>query len=106
MFICRIVHAKEDYVVAVDVQLRTITPTGDILHTDFEFGGKMFFDRTSISAYTNLEEAQELPNEDLYRKKLVNHYSNGVAESKRDKFKLINIKDEYVKQNNKSNINT
>ncbi len=89
MFICRVIAAHNDYIVAVDVQLRTINDHGDVLHSSFELGGKVYFNRNAIVGYSKLYESQNCLNENNYRKKLLDNYANNIAQEKRNNFKII-----------------
>ena len=92
MFICKVICAKEEYIIAVDVEMRMISPTNDIFYTAHELGGKVHFDGTAITGYSNLEEDCEFTSENEYRKKIVSVCSNNSAELNRKNFLVIENK--------------
>ena len=91
MFLCKVEKAKDEFIIAYDVQLRFLGPRGDILVTTKELGGKFCFDRKAIVGYSSLEKDCDEKEQDNYRKTIVGQYNDNIAINKRSGFKLINL---------------
>lgn len=73
--------------------------SGDFLQTTMVLGGKIFFERSLVTGYGNLEEENEFDCENEHQEQIINSHSNGVAKINRKKFKLIDINN-LKKENN------
>lgn len=88
-YICRVIYANDEVITCVDVHERILTPIGEIIYSDYELGGKIIFDRRTVTGYKPLDEVNELLEENEYQEKLNKTYEDAVAESRRKQWKVI-----------------
>ena len=64
IFSCRLVHANDEYLTAVDVKLKKQDPMNGFSFIDIEILGKIFFNRNSVVGYS-MDEKYMYKNNDL-----------------------------------------